>query len=113
MVKHLILMSPFNCKIPFHSSKFVAGLVSFFITMTFQGNMSHMRTIYQIVLHLEGFRWPSLLEHVREANLDALVLAGMWDCDPLMRILGHARLIHRALPNSIFHGVQRGTHMTR
>lgn len=112
MVKCLVLSSPFGCDLPFHSWRPVAALAASCVSLFFEGNMSHMRTIYRTVLHWEGFRLTSIIELLGSTSVDVAIVAGSLDCDPAMRILQTARRIHSSLPKSKLHVVPGGVHMT-
>lgn len=112
MVEHLVLMSPFGCDIPGHSWRVVAGFGALIVHLFFDGNMSRFRTIYRILLHLEGYKLDSFLKIIGVASTKVLIQAGSWDRDPAMGILQTAQRIHKALPRSILQIVPRGTHNT-
>jgi len=111
-VRRLILTSPWGCDLPLNHWRLIAGVATLIVQLTFEGNMSHTRTIFRVVSHLEGRKLPSILKTLDSAPFKLLVIAGSYDCDPALGILQTARRIHKSVRKSNLHVLKRGMHMS-
>eukprot|EP00929_Paragymnodinium_shiwhaense_P067467 TRINITY_DN33956_c0_g1_i3.p1 TRINITY_DN33956_c0_g1~~TRINITY_DN33956_c0_g1_i3.p1 ORF type:complete len:326 (+),score=38.46 TRINITY_DN33956_c0_g1_i3:58-1035(+) len=111
-VRQLVLMSPFGCYIPGHTWQVMAAFVAIIVHLTFEGNQSQLRTIYRIVKHLEGHRWPTLSKTIDSTKMRLFLIAGSLEADPALRCVQNARAIHKAVSNSELHIYPNAGHMT-
>jgi len=107
-VKSLTLLAPFSCYVPGHQYSFVAALFTLLVHAFFEGNMCEPRSIFRIVLNLEGHRWPDLVRKVLEAKLPMHIVAGTSD----YLVIRHARHVHSTAPGSKLLEVDGGGHMS-
>merc|ERR1712100_241126 len=108
-----VLMSPFGCYFPGHTWSFVSGIAALVVRLDSDGNLSHMRTIFRIMLHLEGDRWPELCRAVDASSMRVFVLAGSLEAyDPVIRAVATARMIHNGVRKSSLHIFPKASHMT-
>lgn len=111
-VKRLALTSPFGCWLPLHTWRIAAAFYAFVVHLTFEENRSHMRTVYRVIMSLDARNLPSLLDKIKSADIDVLVVAGSYEWIAPLNILTTARQITDAVPKSRLELLPRASHMS-
>jgi len=108
-IKHLVLTSPFCCRLSCLCWRPFAALGALIVHWSFLGNMSHPRTVYRMLANMEGYRLPGFLERIADADTKVFITVGELE----LQIWNDARSLKEALAGqSALHILPRGDYMS-